>query len=228
MADPAWQQAVEAVAPYVIKISTPDHAGTGFLFAFGAGGGICGFATAAHALAHAHLWEQPIRIEIGGTDHVRFVRPQERAIVIDDDTDTAALVILREDSPFPTDLPQITPENTNYRVGVEVGWVGYPGVAAARDVLCFFSGRISAWVPARKAYLVDGVAISGVSGGPVFHVDAQDRPVIMGVVSAYLPNKAAGAPLPGLSLVQHIGELANVVRDLSDLGKKPPGGAPKG
>ncbi len=217
MQELSWQAAVAAIAPYVIKISTPEHSGTAFLFAFAAEGGICGFATAAHALAHANLWELPIRVEHCSSGYTRMIHAHERAIVIDDDTDTAALVFLRDEAPFPRVLLDTTPETTNLLTGHEVGWVGYPGVAAARDMLCFFSGRISAWVPAKKAYLVDGVAISGVSGGPAFHVDDGGRPVVMGVVSAYLPNKAAGTPLPGLSLVQHIGELANVVRDLKEL-----------
>lgn len=220
--EPSWKEAVETIAPYVIKISTPDHAGTACLFAFGAAGGICGFATAAHALAHAHQWEQPIRIEHCCSGYQRLLRPTDRAIVIDDDTDTAALVFLRDDAPFPKKLLQLTPENAKVRVGVEIGWVGYPAVAAARDTLCFFSGRVSAWLGDKRAYLVDGVAVSGVSGGPAFRLGVRARPEILGVVSAYLPNKAAGTPLPGLSLVQHIGELENVVRDLRNLAQAPP------
>lgn len=226
MPEPTWQQAVEAIAPYVIRISTPDHAGSGVLFAFGAGGGILGFATAAHVLAHAHLWQQPIRIEHVATGWERLVQFNERAMVFDDDTDTAAVVLLRDGAPFPTELLTMTPEGMNIRVGVEVGWVGYPGVTPARDQLCFFSGRISAWLDAKHAYLVDGVAISGVSGGPAFFVGSHGQPVLLGVMSAYLPNKTTGTPLPGLSLVQHIGQLEKVVQDLGKLGKEAPGAPP--
>jgi hypothetical protein len=43
-------------------------------------------------------------------------------------------------------------------------------------------------------YLVDGVAINGVSGGPVF----DDRCHLAGLVSAYLPNRVApNTTLPG-------------------------------
>ncbi len=219
--EPSWKEAVEAIQPYVVKISTPEHAGTGCLFAFGAAGGICGVATAAHALAHAHEWDQPLRIEHCHSGYTRLLRPGDRAIVLDDDTDTAALVFLRDGAPFPERLLPLTPEGAKVRVGVEIGWVGYPAVAAARDTLCFFSGRVSAWIQDKKAYLVDGVAISGVSGGPAFRLGVHARPEILGVVSAYLPNKAAGTPLPGLSLVQHIGELESVVRDLRNLTQAP-------
>lgn len=223
MPEPSWQQAVEAIAPHVIRISTPDHAGSGVLFALGAEGGILGFATAAHVLAHAHLWQQPIRIEQVATGWERLVQANERALVFDDDTDTAALVLLRDGAPLPTELLSMTPDGMVMRVGVEVGWVGYPGVSPARDQLCFFSGRISAWLEAKHAYLVDGVAISGVSGGPAFFVGSHGQPILLGVMSAYLPNKTTGAPLPGLSLVQHIGQLEKVVKDLRELGKVPAG-----
>lgn len=223
MPEPSWQQAVEAIAPHVIRISTPDHSGSGVLFALGAEGGILGFATAAHVLAHAHLWQQPIRIEQVATGWERLLQFNERALVFDDDTDTAALVILRDDAPLPTELLTMTPDGMVMRVGVEIGWVGYPGVSPARDRLCFFSGRISAWLEEKHAYLVDGVAISGVSGGPAFFVGSHGQPILLGVMSAYLPNKAAGAPLPGLSLVQHIGQLEKVVKDLRELGKVPAG-----
>jgi hypothetical protein len=47
-------------------------------------------------------------------------------------------------------------------------------------------------------YLVDGVAVNGVSGGPAF-----DRSgLAVGLVSAYVPNQIApGRTLPGLMIV---------------------------
>jgi hypothetical protein len=215
MNDIAWQEAVEAIKPYVVRISTPDHSGTGFLFAYAAAGGICGFATAAHALAQAFYWEQPVRVEHFATGTERLLRPVDRSIVLDESTDTGAIVFVRDDFPLPQVPLPTTPETMNYRVGVEIGWVGFPGVQL--DQLCFFSGRISAWHEQKQAYLVDGVAISGVSGGPAFHVGADGKPILLGVVSAYLPNKAAGAALPGLSVVQHIGHLEKWVEGLKSL-----------
>jgi hypothetical protein len=225
MTDMLWQEAVEAVEPYVVRLSTPEHAGSGFLFAVAAEGGICGFATAAHALAHASAWEQPVRIEHAASGFERLLRPTERSIVIDEETDTAAIVFVRDDFPLPESLLEMTPESLAFRVGVEVGWVGFPSVA--RDRLCFFSGRISSWNEDQKTYLVDGVAVNGVSGGPAFHVDEDGRPVLLGVVSAYLPNKAAGVVLPGLSVIQHIGHLEKWVRSLRSLEGDYKGPAPR-
>lgn len=215
MSDIPWQAAVEAVKPYVVRVSTPDHSGTGFLFAFAAGGGICGIATAAHALAQAQIWEQPVRIDHHDSGSERLVRPDERSIVVDEATDTAALVMVRDNFPLPLQLLPTTPAELHHRVGVEIGWVGFPSVA--RDRLCFFSGRVSSWHEEKRAYLVDGVAVNGVSGGPAFAYDDSGRLQLLGVVSAYLPNKAAGSALPGLSVVQHIGHLAKWVESLRSI-----------
>ena len=50
-------------------------------------------------------------------------------------------------------------------------------------------------------YLVDGVAINGVSGGPVF----DDRCHLIGVVFAYIPNQLGeNTLLPGLAAITPI------------------------
>lgn len=53
------------------------------------------------------------------------------------------------------------------------------------------------------------MAINGVSGGPAMHmavVDEQLVVVIVGVVSAYMPNRATGEVLPGLSVVRDVSQ----------------------
>ena len=67
----------------------------------------------------------------------------------------------------------------------------------------FFSGRVSCFLKTEHAYLIDGVAINGVSGGPTFFL-ASDRYFILGVVSAYIANRVTGEVLPGLSVVRDI------------------------
>ena len=57
-----------------------------------------------------------------------------------------------------------------------------------------------------KAYLIDGVAINGVSGGPVFTV-FKNMIMIIGVVSAYAPNRATGEALPGLCIARDVKNL---------------------
>lgn len=76
------------------------------------------------------------------------------------------------------------------------------------------SGRISAWVGAESAYLVDGVAINGVSGGPAFIIDGA---TVIGVVSAYIPNRATGEPLPGLAVVRDVAEFHDLAQSFKSL-----------
>ena len=50
--------------------------------------------------------------------------------------------------------------------------IGFPTIEPYK--LCFFSGSISAGRDDDSAYLIDGVAINGVSGGPVFYLEATE------------------------------------------------------
>ena len=116
---------------------------------------------------------------------------------------------------FFSSLLSLAPEGRTLRVGIEVGWVGFPAVAS--DQLCFFSGRVSSFVSAEGAYLVDGVAINGVSGGPAIHLSSAGEIHIMGVVSAYIPNRATGDALPGLAVIRDVVQLQGLVKELDSL-----------
>jgi hypothetical protein len=75
----------------------------------------------------------------------------------------------------------------------------------------------------RKAYLIDGVAINGVSGGPVFHCPALNKVQIIGCVSAYHANRATGEALPGLLRAQdvsHFHGVADFIRNLDEANVK--------
>ena len=114
------------------------------------------------------------------------------------------------------------------KVGTQLGWVGFPAIAS--DNLCFFSGDISCWVPGEEFYFVDGVAINGVSGGPAFCVQ-EDHIELIGVVSAYVPNRATGASLPGLCVVRDVAPLSETIKGLRNLEEAkaqeiPPSGPP--
>ena len=83
----------------------------------------------------------------------------------------------------------------------------------------FFAGIVSARQANRKAYLIDGVAINGVSGGPVFHYPNPDVVQVIGCVSAYHANRATGETLPGLLRAQdvsHFHEVTKWIRDLDE------------
>jgi hypothetical protein len=71
--------------------------------------------------------------------------------------------------------------------------------------MCFFSGRVSAVRNEGREYLVDGVAINGVSGGPSFW-NGGGTVTLMGVMSAYIANRATGETLPGLAVIQNVNQ----------------------
>ncbi|HXG07900.1 MAG TPA: serine protease [Nitrososphaera sp.] len=196
-----WYQAVEVVNPYVVKISTPRGFGTGFLIARSKTDAFCAIATAAHVVDFAHYWEEPIRIDHPSSRKSTIVRQGQRAIFLDPARDTAAILFNRGDIPLPDKMLPLGPNKMVLKVGIEIGWLGFPAIAGAD--LCFFSGRVSSWVQAQEAYLVDGVAVNGVSGGPAFHLDRK-LVILMGVVSAYAPNRATGETLPGLGVIRNV------------------------
>jgi len=211
MAGMTWSEAVDVIEPHVVRISTPQASGTGFLIANARNNTMCGVATAAHVVDHAHYWEEPIRIDHASSGKSLVVRRHERALFLDGARDTAALIFNRGDLPLPPDPLGLAPKDKFLRVGNKIGWIGFPAIPAAS--LCFFSGDISAWLHAQTAYLVDGVAINGVSGGPAFHIVESTPPAVMivGVVSAYVPNRATGEVLPGLSVVRDVSQFHELV-----------------
>ncbi|MFZ5877009.1 MAG: S1 family peptidase [Nitrospirota bacterium] len=232
-----WSKAVEIIEPHVVRISTPRGSGTGFLISNGKNNPVCGIATAAHVVDHAHYWEEPIRLDHVSSGKSLVVRRDERAVILDVVRDTAALLFNRGDLPFPADPLPLAPKDRFLKVGSEIAWLGFPAIPAAS--LCFFSGNVSAWLQAQGAYLVDGVAINGVSGGPSFHVALiEDNPVVfvMGVVSAYVPNRATGEVLPGLSVVRDVAQFHELAPTFASLDQarsaetpaEPPPPAPEG
>lgn len=73
------------------------------------------------------------------------------------------------------------------------------------------------------AYLIDGVAINGVSGGPVMYGTETDGIQIVGTVSAYQANRVTGETLPGLLIAQdvsHFHTVASTVQSLDEASKK--------
>jgi hypothetical protein len=214
-----WCDAVEVLRPHVVRIMTPEGSGTGFLLSHVDNSSICAVATAAHVVNYAHYWEQPIRIEQNGK--MVLLRKVDRAILVDEPKDTAAIVFNKGELPLPAEpLDFLPPEDESLKVGNEIGWLGFPAVAPGD--LCFFSGRVSAWRGHHPEYLVDGVAINGVSGGPAFWNGA-NKITLTGVVSAYIANRATGETLPGLAVVTNVHqfhELTKVFKSVNEAKEK--------
>jgi Trypsin-like peptidase domain len=216
-----WDEAIKTVSPHVVKIETPTGYGTGFLAFYNHDHAWCGVATAAHVVRHSDEWQDPIRIRTEGSPTPRFLKAEERVIFVDRPNDSAIVLFLKGDLQLPESPIALLPMEEPCSIGVDVGWLGYPAIEP--DALCFFAGTVSARQAARKAYLIDGVAINGVSGGPVFHCPTPDRVQIIGCVSAYHVNRATGEALPGLLRAQdvsHFHGVAGFIRNLDEANAK--------
>ncbi len=212
-----WDSIVEAVTPVVVKIETPSGHGTGFLCLYNEPRTFCGIATAYHVVKHAEQWQEPIRITNYATGTSQFLRETDRVIFSEQEKDSAVVLIRTGDLKFPEEPIQLLPTDQRLSLGMEVGWLGYPAMASA--TLCFFAGNVSAWQDFRRAYLIDGVAINGVSGGPVIYaspsdLDGSTRPLIVGAISAYFANRATGETLPGLSIAQDVSHFHNIITEI--------------
>lgn len=122
---------------------------------------------------------------------------------------------------MPQDLIPLLPTACPLDIGLEVGWLGFPAIESF--TLCFFSGIISARQDFRKAYLIDGVAINGVSGGPVLYSTGTEGIQFIGTVNAYKANRVTGEALPGLLIAQdvsHFHDTLNYVRSIDEANKK--------
>lgn len=214
-----WNEMVEKVTPFIVKIETPEGHGTGFLYMFNDSASMCGIATAHHVIAHADKWEEPIRVTHFHSASNTLVKETERVIFTDEATDSAVILMPNNTLKLPQNLIPLRPIEDRLAIGVEVGWLGFPAIGSGSNTLCFFSGNISAWQNQRRAYLIDGVSINGISGGPVLYSSPADGTQIVGAVSAYIVNRATGESLPGLSVAQdvsHFHEITATVRSVDE------------
>ena len=121
-----------------------------------------------------------------------------------------------EHLPLPEIPIQLRPIESRLQLDVDVGWLGDPAVTGT---LCFFSGSVSAFQKKRNAYLIDGVAISGVSGGPVLHSHPTDGVQIVGSITEYIARENQ----LGLSVAQdvsHFHEVAAKIRSIDEARKR--------
>lgn len=142
------------------------------------------------------------------TGKTALVRPGTRVILLNEAKDVAAIMFDRVALPLPEEPLSLSAGDMYIKVGVDIGWLGFPAIS---NELCFFGGRISAYLESEERYLVDGVAINGVSGGPAFKPGDDGTVAVIGVLSAYMPNRATGETLPGLAVVADIVEFHKMV-----------------
>lgn len=202
-----WHHICMRVAPYIVRIETEEGTGTGFLFGYNGDKFLSAVATAAHVVMRAHRWRQPIRLIHHESGKELFLPGRDRTIDVDAARDSASVVFESKAGglPFPSDTLRLLDATKYKAVGIELAWMGFPEVVYPE--LCFFKGPVSAFQQDRECYLIDGVAINGVSGGPVFarkEAEGAEVPQLVGTVSAYLSNVQGARTLPGLLRAQDI------------------------
>ncbi len=209
----SWDLIDDKINPYLFRIETQSGSGTGFFLAYNPTGELAAVATAAHVIEHAHEWKQPIKLFNEGAGEFAFVSESDRVVFLDQERDAALILMHRRLLKFPDDVLPLA-DSTKYRtVGTELAWLGYPSVAY--PTLCFFSGRVSAFLLAQDCYLIDGVAINGVSGGPVLYELPDGALEIVGVISAYMPNRSGNTP--GLLRAQDITPFVETLKTLQSM-----------
>jgi hypothetical protein len=134
-----WHQVVKKIAPYIVKIETPRGHGTGFLCLYNETKTMCGIATAHHVIDYADDWQQPIRIRHHESEKTILLKEADRVILGNAETDSAVILFHPGILDLPKDPIPLLPSDKVLKIGVEVGWVGFP--ALEPHTLCFFSGH---------------------------------------------------------------------------------------
>jgi hypothetical protein len=206
-----WDEAVDRVSRCVVRLHAGTSAGTGFVIGIGrdkqTGSSYATIATALHVLQP--LVGTPDELEIVSVDmNTAFSSATDQIgfYPLGEITYDTALAVVRTGAPLVSEneLLPLLPSESMLARGSEIGWLGFPGIT--KPELCFFHGHISGYLADPPAYLVDGVAINGVSGGPVF----DNRAHVIGLVSAYLPNRIdQNTTLPGVMVVVSINAIRN-------------------
>ena len=210
----SWHRALNELNPFIFRIVTPGGYGTGFQVLYPTDRTLCGIATAYHVIDHAEEWEEPIKIIHHASGKSIVLKEKDRVIFTYPANDLAFILFQKTLLPLETREPRLIDPQKVLKQGVGVGWCGFPHIAPPNE-LCFFAGHISVCLVNEDYYLVDGVAINGVSGGPAFYIDTDTEEVkICGVISAYKPNRIYGEAHPGLSKVCSVEPYQEMLKQL--------------
>ncbi|MBN1764150.1 MAG: trypsin-like peptidase domain-containing protein [Sedimentisphaerales bacterium] len=196
----AWDEIVDLAEKIVFQVVTESCSGTCFAVSLGAESGskykyIC-FVTAWHVIEDIDKSKDKLTLISSDRKTVIDAKPgyYDLFSLGPNIFDTALFIIKSSEIIVKQEelLPMLGYQWIMPR-GAQISWVGFPGIV--KTDLCFFSGHVSGYINEPPTYLIDGVAINGVSGGPAF----DNRAHIIGLVSAYIPNKVdETTTLPGL------------------------------
>lgn len=214
---------IEIISPSVVKLQTQNGYGTGFIF--WENQELCCIATASHVIEPAiqEGWEQPILITQYDGYPTR-VYPHDRWVVPRlDNGDSAAIIVRKETLKIPKQFIQLQ-EFESIPIGSKIGWLGYPNLIDPSIVRpSFFSGVISnVFSSPLNQYVIDGVSIHGVSGGPVFYLSNNcSDSFIIGSISSYHVNRVpVGNNIeswPGLLISHNVSVFKPVIEHLKTL-----------
>ena len=223
-----WYEVYEKIHPFVVKIETVSGHGTGFLCNLHKG--LAAIATAKHVIDRESKWLEPIRIISSDGRRQMFLdtKPKLDRVIIPDENQDVAIILYNENTyeffpgVSPGDLIPLLPKEFFPKVGVELGWAGFPGLLDPQKTgiisPSFFSGKVSNSGGNPGPYYIDGSAMKGVSGGPVFytvHGNEIDRRLhIVGVISDFI---FTNDPLPGLSVAQDLTRLHAIIEQYGSL-----------
>ncbi len=195
-----WDKAVDLAENVVFQIQAADSMGTCFVTSMGKTHKSVDahyiFATAWHVVKNVADSDLSICMK-SANDKISFEAKagHYQIIRLGSEVFDTALIYLRiseEIVPQKHLLPMLD-WNLQMPKGTEIGWVGFPGIAGGE--FCFFKGTVSGHIKSPPTYLLDGVAINGVSGGPAL----DSRAHIIGLISSYIPNQVNQyTTLPGL------------------------------
>ena len=202
-----WENVVGRVERIVFRLLAGDSAGTCFAVSIGRLPETKSihymFATAWHVVKDIAGSDQPIFMVAADGKTVCEAKAGCYAIFpLGSEVFDTALIMVRspENIVSQSDLLPIFGPEAQMPRGMEIGLAGFPGIVGGE--FCFFKGTVSGYLNRPPTYLVDSVAISGVSGGPAFDRHAR----IVGLVSSYIPNQVDQyTTLPGLLTLIPIG-----------------------
>jgi len=195
-----WHAAATKVEKSLFRVYTESGMGSGFLLSVAENEkkhyGM--FATAWHVLSNLKTVDS---LQLVSANRKKDINNHNATLSFvrlgDKEYDTG--IIIAESNELiidETSLLTIPPKDLMLARGAEIGWMGFPGFVEPEP--CFFHGYISGYLDYPPRYLVDGVAINGVSGGPAFDKYGQ----IAGLVSSYLPNRRDEKTiLPGVAML---------------------------
>ena len=99
MGEPSWQECVDVVKPHVVRLTTPNGYGTGFLVH--RQDGWVAVATARHVVAHAHEWGLPIKVHWKNLSS-ETVPEAGRVLLVHPERDSAVLAWLLDKDVAPS------------------------------------------------------------------------------------------------------------------------------